>query len=60
MQGKGKYWEVPADFYPVLAQGLVILSQSRCKREAAEFLEYIKGKDTAELLRRYGFSVPQN
>jgi molybdate transport system substrate-binding protein len=59
MQGKGKYWEVTADFYPVLAQGLVILSHSQRKREAAEFLEYIKGKDTAELLRKYGFSVPQ-
>jgi molybdate transport system substrate-binding protein len=26
MRGKGKYWEVPADAYPVLAQGVVVLS----------------------------------
>ena len=60
MRGKGKYWEVPADFYPPLAQGVVVLSHSQHKKEAAEFLEYIKSKDAAELLRKYGFTLPQN
>jgi molybdate transport system substrate-binding protein len=31
MRGKGKYWEVPADAYPLLAQGVVVLSQSQHK-----------------------------
>ena len=26
MKGKGKYWEVPAEAYPPLAQGVVVLS----------------------------------
>lgn len=60
MRGKGKYWEVPADFYPPLAQGVVVLSHSQHKKEAAEFLAYIKTKETAELLRKYGFTLPQN
>ncbi len=58
MRGKGKFWEVPADFYPPLAQGVVMLSRSQHKKEAAEFIEYVKTKDVAELLRTYGFTLP--
>ncbi len=58
MHGKGKYWEVPADFYPPLAQGAVVLSHSQHKKEAAEFVAYIKTKEVAELLRKYGFTLP--
>jgi molybdate transport system substrate-binding protein len=58
MQGKGKYWEVPADFYPPLAQGVVVLSHSQHKKEAAEFVQYVKTKDVSELLHRYGFTLP--
>lgn len=57
MKGKGKYWEVPAEFYPPLAQGVVVLSHSQHKKEAGAFVEYIKTPDVEELLRRYGFSV---
>ncbi len=60
MNGKGKYWEVPADFYPALAQGVVVLSHSQHKKEAAQFLEYIKTKEVAEVLRKYGFTLPQS
>jgi ABC-type molybdate transport system substrate-binding protein len=55
MRGKGKYWEVPADDYPPLAQGVVVLSRSQHKKEAAQFLEYIKTKESAELFQNYGF-----
>lgn len=60
MRGKGKYWEVPADFYPPLAQGAIVLSRSQHKKEAEEFLEHIKTKEAAELLLKYGFTLPQN
>jgi len=60
MRGKGKYWELPLDAYPPLAQGVIVLSHSQHKKEAAEFLEYIKTKEVAELLRKYGFTLPQN
>ncbi len=59
MQGKGKFWIVPAEDYPPLAQGAVIPSHSQHKKEAAEFLGYIKTRETSELLRRYGFELPQ-
>ena len=58
MKGKGKYWEVPAEAYPQLAQGVVVLSHSEHKKEAAEFLEYFKTKETGDLLRKYGFTLP--
>jgi molybdate transport system substrate-binding protein len=58
MRGKGKYWEVPADFYPPLAQGVVVLSHSQHKKEAADFLEYMKTKEVSELLQKYGFRLP--
>ncbi len=56
---KGQYWEVPAEDYPTLAQGAVILSHAQHKKEAAEFLEYVKSAEAKATLRKYGFSVPQ-
>ena len=55
MRDIGKYWEVPAEYYPPLAQGVVVLSRSKHKKEAAELLEYIKSKEAADLFGKYGF-----
>ena len=60
MRGKGKYWEVPTDYYPPLAQGGVVLAHSSHKKEAAEFIEYIKSREATEVLRKYGFTIPQH
>ncbi|SPF33272.1 Molybdate ABC transporter, periplasmic binding protein [Candidatus Sulfotelmatobacter kueseliae] len=59
MQGKGKYWQVPAEAYPALAQGVVVLASSPHKKEAVEFVEYVKTKEAADVLRKYGFTVPE-
>jgi molybdate transport system substrate-binding protein len=59
MQGKGKYWLVPADAYPPLDQGVVLISPSAHRQDAAAFLEYVKSADFAAVLRRYGFSLPE-
>ncbi len=55
MHSLGKYWEVPSEDYPSLAQGVVVLSRSKHKKEAAQFLEYIKTKEAVDLLKEYGF-----
>jgi molybdate transport system substrate-binding protein len=60
MQGKGKYWEVPAEAYPALDQGVVMISQSSHKKEAAQFIQYLKSKDAATVLRKYGFTLREN
>ncbi len=57
IQTKGKYWEVPADYYPPLIQGVVVLSHSQHKKEAADFLQYIKTKPASDELRKFGFSL---
>jgi molybdate transport system substrate-binding protein len=60
MQGKGKYWIVPAEAYPPLDQGAVVISHSSHKQDAVAFLEYIKTAEAAAVLQRYGFSLPES
>jgi molybdate transport system substrate-binding protein len=57
MKNKGKYWPVPTDAYPELDQGAVILSTSTHKKEAAAFLEYLRGAEARSILEGYGFSL---
>jgi molybdate transport system substrate-binding protein len=59
MQGKGKYWMVPAEAYPPLDQGVVLIAHSPHAQDAAAFLEYVKTAEVAAVLRRYGFSLPE-
>jgi molybdate transport system substrate-binding protein len=58
MQGKGKYWVVPAEAYPPLDQGVVLISRSPHRQDAAAFLEYVKTAEVAAVLRQYGFTLP--
>jgi molybdate transport system substrate-binding protein len=58
MQGKGKYWVVPAEAYPPLDQGVVLISHSPHQSDAAAFLEYVKGAEAAAVLQHYGFTLP--
>jgi molybdate transport system substrate-binding protein len=59
MQGKGKYWIIAADSYPPLDQGVVLISRSPHEQDAAAFLEYVKTAEAGAVLRRYGFSLPE-
>ena len=56
MRSKGKFWEVPVEDYPPLAQGAVILTRSQHRKEAASFLEYLSSKEAAAVLSKYGFA----
>jgi molybdate transport system substrate-binding protein len=57
MKDKGKYWQVPTDSYPELDQAVVILSNSHQKKEAAAFLEYLRGTEARSIFEHYGFSL---
>jgi molybdate transport system substrate-binding protein len=59
MQGKGKYWIVPVEAYPPLDQGVVMISRSTHKEDAAAFIAYLKTAEVATVLRHYGFTVPE-
>jgi molybdate transport system substrate-binding protein len=58
MQTRGTYWEVPAVAHPPLEQGAVILKQSKNQEAARQFLEFIKGPQGQEVMKRYGFTLP--
>jgi molybdate transport system substrate-binding protein len=58
MQGKGRYWVVPAEAYPALDQGAVLLSHSPHREDAIAFLGFMKTEEAAGMLRRYGFISP--
>ena len=58
MKGKGRYWEVPADYYPALAQGVVITSRAQHKPQAAGFLQFVKSREVEQIFQRYGFTTP--
>ena len=58
MKSKGTYWEVPAEAHPSLDQAAVILKQSKNQEAARQFLEFIKGPQGQEIMKRYGFVVP--
>ena len=60
MKSKGTYWEVPAEAYPALEQGAVMLKLSKSPEAARQFLEFIQGPNGQEILKRYGFIVPSN
>lgn len=57
MKDKGRYAEVPADDYPPIEQACVILSSSKNKDIAQQFLAYFKSVAVANLLAGYGFDV---
>ena len=58
MKSKGTYWEVPAEAHPALEQGAVILKSSKQQESAKQFLEFIKGPQGQEIMKRYGFTLP--
>jgi molybdate transport system substrate-binding protein len=57
MKDKGRYAEVPAGEYPPIEQACVILSSSKNKETARQFLSFFKTPAVADVLRRYGFEV---
>ncbi len=58
MNGKGKYWKVPAEAYPPLDQGAVVIAHSPHAQDAQAFLEYMKSAEAQAVLQHYGFESP--
>jgi len=54
----GRYWIVPANSYPALDQGAVIVSHSKDKTLATQFLKYLAGSESQAIFRQFGFVVP--
>lgn len=54
----GQHWEIPADLYRPLEQGVVILKSSTNQQAAQDFLKYLRTAEAQALLARYGFTTP--
>src|SRR5271154_1500372 len=52
----GKWWEVPADAYPPIEQGVIVLQSSKNKTAARAFLAFVVSAQGRETLKKYGFS----
>ena len=55
MKEKGRYAEIPAEFYPPLRQGCVVLASSKKKSTALAFVEFLKKPEIVDLLKASGF-----
>ena len=56
VRGQGRYWEVPAEAYPKIEQGGLILKDSKAARE---FRSFILAAGARRILKEYGFSLPE-
>jgi molybdate transport system substrate-binding protein len=55
----GKHWAIPADAYPPLEQGGVMLSWAKDKKAAQAFCEFIRAPEARAILRQHGFGLPK-
>jgi molybdate transport system substrate-binding protein len=55
MKEKGRYVEIPAEFYPPLQQGCIVLASSKKKPTALAFVEFMKKPEIVEVLKTFGF-----
>jgi molybdate transport system substrate-binding protein len=60
MNDKGKYWAVPHEAYPTLQQGGVILTWTNDLDAAQQIKSFVTGPDGRAILKRFGFTLPEN
>ncbi|MBS0202951.1 MAG: molybdate ABC transporter substrate-binding protein [Planctomycetes bacterium] len=58
MRDKGRYWSVPADAFPTLEQGGVILNGAQDPEAAAEVRSFLISEPGRTILKKYGFEEP--
>lgn len=59
MRAAGSYWEIPPKAYPRMEQGGMILRSTRQLAAARGFRNFVLGQHGREVLKRYGFFLPQ-
>jgi molybdate transport system substrate-binding protein len=57
LRASGTYSEIPASAHPPIEQALVVVSASKNKALAHEFVSYVKRPEIAEVLHGFGFST---
>ena len=60
MKEAGRFWEVPVDAFPKLEQAGVIRTGAANREGAAQLREFLRAPAGREILRRYGFALPDD
>jgi molybdate transport system substrate-binding protein len=55
MAARGDYWEIPAEAYPQMDQGGMVVKDSRHPDAAKALLDFILSSDARPVMERYGF-----
>ncbi len=55
---KGKYWKFPADSYPQMDQGGVILKQTNDPVGAKKWCDFLQTPRARDIFKKYGFGLP--
>lgn len=58
MREKGRFWEIPAESYPPIHQGGVILKWVRHRDAVETFRQFVISPQGREILEEYGFVMP--
>ena len=59
LKQSGTYFAIPETWHPPIEQGAVVLTSSRQKPLARQFIEFLKKPDIVRIVESYGFAVPQ-
>lgn len=59
MRDAGRHWEIPLDAYPKMEQGGIILNWTQHPAAARTFRDFVLGEHGREVLKRYGFFLPE-
>lgn len=59
MKGQGRSWQVPLEAYPKMEQGGLILKWARNPQAARIFRDFILSEPGRDILRNYGFHIPE-
>ncbi len=56
-QTNNQYWQVPENLYTPLKQQMVILKNSKKKKLAIKFMEFIKRENIKEMIKNQGYTI---
>ena len=60
MKDAGRWWEVPAEAFPQLEQAAVICRGAANREGAALLSDFLRAPAGRDILRRYGFALPDD
>jgi molybdate transport system substrate-binding protein len=59
MRDAGRFWPIPIDSYPRMDQGGLILKSTKNLEATRSFRDFVLGDHGREVLKRYGFFLPE-